>query len=130
MQTKKSIVPVGDPVSGRYPSTTAWSVTFVPTATGPLVDGVVVVVVGALLTSTHSPVVASLEPVYAEPVGVYTARKHHVPAWFAATPRLEIACEVGGFVPWGAPKVTALPTAVPPMSHVFGSSVVLVESSS
>ena len=64
---KKSTVPVGVPPAAT-PVTTALSKTEAPTATAvtafpaPL-RGVVTVVVGAFDTVTHSPCVASLEPV-------------------------------------------------------------------
>jgi hypothetical protein len=67
---KNVIVPVGVP-SAADPVTTAWSVTCAFTANGPVPGcGLVTVVVGALLTVTHSLCLASLDPVYVVPEGV------------------------------------------------------------
>src|SRR5438552_2434109 len=82
LQMKKLMVPVGVPSALLAAVTTAWSVTDAFT-TPEVMLGVVTVVVASGATVTHSPCDASLEPMYVVPDGVYTARKHHTPAWLA-----------------------------------------------
>jgi hypothetical protein len=67
------------------------------------------------VTVKHSPALESLDPVYAEVLGRYSARKHHMPVTLTVNGS-EVALDEGGDPACGVRAVVML-TSVPPLEQ-------------